>query len=564
MKLPPECLVELDRIPAVSVTTISGDAVARKLQAISDLRDRECAEELEGFPWLREAMWFLSWQSQQPGGLGLSREAALTLRTLAEGVPQTVTAELEREIVSRATGTAAWIQYALAATRVIPEHLANACQTPGRPFILGADSLWQWDHDSLLEILGDGAVGVLGLTPEKLPGDWFLGSLLTVLQLAMADQAKAAHASIAPTSVSRLLFDELDFALRERRPVAIHGSARHGKTDSLAAWVSARPGLARLVTVPPGQRERDMLVAMADALGISHTPTTTPLQLSAQVAYALKWGRLFLVFDEAHNLWPPATNRHTVPKRLNFIRDLVLDKVGCGCAFVSTPQSYKRIREDFLERTGYAIEQWDGRVGAPLCLPNELPKEDLAAVGLHLCPEIGEQQLWYLVDLAVASEGYLGRMVRFLQRAAGIARQSGRTVPNLSDIEAAVLRETGVAAVEILALAAARIATPPVPKPARHPTRTATTRSTNARGWSLAGLVSRAGRSISGGLEFTTRSTGSSGSTFSLPQPVRSRSRCCLIWASAWPRARPSGCRRFAPTRMPRRSPAVPMLRWSV
>lgn len=522
MKPAADLQAELARIPAVSPAPISGDAVARKLQAVFDLRDSECAEELEGFPWLRAAMWFLQWQSQQPGGLGqwwrttllrhpecvgsaairqllaappsldtavrvwlalprqaraglgLSPAAAMALRTLADGGPSPSIPEICREVVVKATGLAAWRQCAAAAMRFIPEHLANACQTPGRPFFLGDDTLANWGCDEIFDLIGNGnSPSVLGTTPENLTGDWLLGDLPGLLQLAMADQAKAAQSAIAPTSVSRLLFGELDFAQRERRPVVIHGSARHGKTESLGAWVAARPGTARLITVPPGQRERDMLVAMADALGISHTPTTSPLQLGAQVAYVVKWGRLFLVFDEAHNLWPAATSRHAVPKRLNFVRDLVLDKARCGCAFVATRQSYHRSREDFLQRTGYAIEQWDGRVGSPLALPEELPNEDLAAVGRHLCPEIGKLELQLLVSLAVASEGYLGRLDRFLHRARFLAREQGRSAPNLQDIEAAVLRETGQTVQDILAPEATR---GPGPGVAPSPKRPATGR----------------------------------------------------------------------------------------
>jgi len=339
MNLPPSCLAYLDTLPAAcSPAPIAGDAVARKLQGIHDQRDTECAEELAGFPWLREAMWFLQYQSHQPGGLALwwrkvlrrhagqiapawVRQAlgnAVTLelaKALWRAVPRDARAEFGlgptacvalrdaaagwaadpkdesvcREIVGKVTPEAVWKICASRAASQLPVALARACQQPGECFPFEGIGCSAADG-SFLENLCDAPVRhALGITDPGLTGGWYLPEPLALLRAALAEQVAEAKATIAPTSVAALLFGELGFALQERRPVMIHGSARYGKTESLRAWIEARPGMARLVTVPPNQRERDMLAAMADALGISHTPTTTTLQLRSLVSYVVRW-----------------------------------------------------------------------------------------------------------------------------------------------------------------------------------------------------------------------------------------------------------------------------------
>ena len=72
---------------------------------------------------------------------------------------------------------------------------------------------------------------------------------------------------MADPKVSRVRPKELDLAIQHRVPVPIMGDARCGKTKVVSVWTAMRPSCARVVTVPPSNRDFDFYVAHADGFG---------------------------------------------------------------------------------------------------------------------------------------------------------------------------------------------------------------------------------------------------------------------------------------------------------
>jgi hypothetical protein len=229
----------------------------------------------------------------------------------------------------------------------------------------------------------------------------------------------------------------LDFARSQNVPVPIVGDSRFGKTTAVSAWCKMRPGLARLVTVPESNRERDFFAAHADALGIGHHTKTTNQGLKRWVEFVHRHSGLFLVYDEAHMLVPVSYHKATPPRRLNWVRFQVIDR-GRGCAFFSTPQSYRETLDAYVKKTGYCMEQWLGRLAPAVVLPESLDSADVLAVARIHFPDVPEPYLKLISARAMQSEGYLKNMELCVKRALFLAGEHGRSKPDLADVKAAI------------------------------------------------------------------------------------------------------------------------------
>jgi hypothetical protein len=201
--------------------------------------------------------------------------------------------------------------------------------------------------------------------------------------------------------------------------------------------VAFRPGLARLVTVPDSNRERDFFAAHADAFGIEYGPGATTAELKRQVEFVHRHSGLFLIYDEAHYLVPVSYHKATPPRRLNWVRCQVIDR-GLGCAFFATPQSYRETLDAYVKKTGYCMEQWLGRMAPPVVLPESLDSADVLAVARNHFPDVPEPYLKLISARAMQSEGYLKNVEICVKRARFLAGEHGRRAPALADVQDAI------------------------------------------------------------------------------------------------------------------------------
>ena len=318
-----------------------------------------------------------------------------------------------------------------------------------------------------------------------LPTGYFAG-LLPALFAAMHRHTARVEKEIGQTSVKEKVFQRMNFAADKNFPVMILGDARIGKTASVSTWCKMRPGRARLVTIPEGGRDWDFFAAHADALGIPYTTATSERVLKRAVEFVLAHTRLFLVYDEFHYSLPVRYTRRSVPHRLNWIRSHVVDR-GLGCAFFATRQTFNSTMGKFVQETAYQMEQWIGRIAAPLVLASTLEPTDLLNITHAKFPAVDGDVLEMIVGRCVTREEtearqagqrtaegaalrYLNQVVSYAQ---WLAEKAGTDI-TLEHVEAAWLETVGG---EGLPVAAAPARAPcelaaSAPRPPRAPRQT--------------------------------------------------------------------------------------------
>lgn len=371
---------------------------------LADLRRRDDWPALQSaHPRLVEMLWFLQAQSRLPGGL-----VALANRLVDE---------FPERFIASAPDTLPW----LAEIRE-----SEGIETPlddGKE--LARTGLGSLFHD-----------WCEAKTYHAIPCPRYCPTLETLLIEFMDQVEGKVRQTVASTAIARTVYRELEFAITQTVPVPIIGESRFGKTTAVAAWCEMRPGRARLVTVPNTNRERDFIEAHADAFGIEYTAGTSVSRLKELVQFVLRHSGLFLVYDEAHALVPTNYTRNTPPNRLNWVRCEVIDR-GLGCAFFATPQSYHQTLAQYTATTGYKMEQWLGRIGRPVVLPEFIGPEDLLAVARNNFPDVSDVLLELTCSRAMRTGSPLQTIELLARRARFLASEAGRSGVSLDDIQEA-------------------------------------------------------------------------------------------------------------------------------
>lgn len=257
--------------------------------------------------------------------------------------------------------------------------------------------------------------------------------LIETLFAFMDHHAREAAGQIAETVITKAVFRELKYALESRKSVALVGESRFGKTKAVSTFCEMFPGRARLVTVPESNREADLTRAHADAFGIDYTPGAPNPALKDKVEFVLRHAGVMIVYDESHFLVPISYHKNTPPRRLDWVRNKVVDR-GVPCAFFATPQSYDQTLEQYVKTTSYRLEQWVGRIAPTVILSDVIPVEEVVAVARKNFPELTEDQLQEIADRAILSDGYLKSIELSGSRALFIARERGHAKPSTKDV----------------------------------------------------------------------------------------------------------------------------------
>jgi Mg-chelatase subunit ChlI len=118
------------------------------------------------------------------------------------------------------------------------------------------------------------------------------------------------------------------------------------------------------------------------------------------------------------------------------VRTEIVDR-GLPLAVVVTPQSFLPAVNRFVKKTGYAMEQFFGRNYRAVQLPSELEEADMVAVARIHFPEMGDDYLALIADLARLSENYLQAVEAIAKLARYIARREKHRRITVDDIQAA-------------------------------------------------------------------------------------------------------------------------------
>ncbi len=249
------------------------------------------------------------------------------------------------------------------------------------------------------------------------------------------------------------------YGLAQSKPVLveIQGLERLGKTISLRHHFLRHMDCAAWIDSPVGRTEIDWLRALAAGFGVGAGGTALkPSQLRPRLEACLGPGKIeLLVLDEAHKLLPRDLRQR--PDRLEDLRSY-LDRFGVSVILGTTPQFAQMVSAMVtLADTGESFWRPGQHIGRRQAydLPETLRDEDLAAIASWHAPSLTERMVCELVTWAKTDPGYIGTMVKIIERAAHQADGGKITQGELEDAKGFVTREARQAA--LAAAGAAKI-----------------------------------------------------------------------------------------------------------
>ena len=265
---------------------------------------------------------------------------------------------------------------------------------------------------------------------------WWFDDLRAALHIYRSQHIAFASGCIAHTSISKRIFEDLDYTAHCRGLVIIEGDQRTGKSTAAKNWCDNHPGQAVYIKLGVGNDDATFFRSIAKALGTAASLARKPTEMQMKIEDALQEGHLVLVLDEAHFLFAQTQRPRSAPSRLDWIRTALVD-FNVGVALISTPQ-FERSCALYEKTLQWNAKQIRGRVKLHTILPTELPPEDSTAVARKMAPQASESSLMRLVGFAQASDDYLARIERLTQRADFFAFRDGRAVAGREDIKRAL------------------------------------------------------------------------------------------------------------------------------
>ena len=243
------------------------------------------------------------------------------------------------------------------------------------------------------------------------------------------------HSEFTRTSISDLVFEALNRCLETRRMVVVQGNSRIGKSTAAEAWANAHLGECRHVSLSGILGQSNLFRQLSQALGLASTYAQKAFEMHARVADCLQRSRLMLVIDEAHFLFPQQDRIYSHPKLIDWL-DTDLCNRGVPVALIATPQFTSRLRE-VERRTGWASDQFKGRLGWFKELPAAPNEQDLFAVAGKLIPAADQNMLRFLVGYSLTTKRYFPAIIDLVEDARLLAKKEGRDQLAFSDIERA-------------------------------------------------------------------------------------------------------------------------------
>lgn len=354
-----------------------------------------------------EVIMFIQWASHQPGGLKRLANA-IEKRLLAEDATYN---RHRREWPGR-------MQEAMEALSVPEDEGWRRPWTP-RPRVDAIPTVGA-DESKISELLFDHCINPksreLNLFGASIP-------LAEALRSEMVAQSEGEGSKIAETEISRQVVECLDYALESNALVLIEGDARIGKSFAARNWCQRRPGLVRYVQVPSSNDEKAFHRKIAEAVGVSCSASKKGLEIRERVESAVQGVKLMLVLDEAHYLWPQVNTRVARPKRINWIMTELVN-YGVPVALITT-QQFTNDQQRVEKNTGWASEQFIGRIAHYRKLPRELSHNDLKAVARFHVPEGAGTIHEALACYATISRSYVAGIEHVVRRARFEAQRAG-------------------------------------------------------------------------------------------------------------------------------------------
>lgn len=322
-----------------------------------------------------------------------------------------------------------------AAADEIENVLAELCANPRVTIRLpeDAESELQFEAERRALVAAIEHDGINGI--ETVGQRWFYDLAGALLEYQDRYEAGVAR-EFVQTSISKVVFEALDYGLHSRKMVLIEGNSGVGKTESVKAWCAMHQGRARHVSLSGICNRTSFFRALARALGVGVGAGYSAAKTQARVEDFVERARLMLVVDEGQYLFPQQERVNAPPELVNWLITSCQNK-GAPVAVVATKE-FARRRQIVERQTAWSSEQLARR---NTCFPlPELPtKGDLEAVARKLLPaNAGPKTVGYLVGYAMQSGRFLTGLGDVVSDARMLAEADGREGFTSADIERAV------------------------------------------------------------------------------------------------------------------------------
>lgn len=316
-------------------------------------------------------------------------------------------------------------------------HLRRLADVSARPTSYSSEEFVRFCREAARDHLAE-HLERLCLDPAvPIDGRWYFPNLIPTIRSHFQQGAKLVRQRIADTAITRQVFDALDYTTAGDGITLIQGLARTGKTFAIKAWCEQRPGLARYVQVPPTNDDISFFRRIAEALGISSGLSMKGIQLREWVERTVRAAKLIICFDEAHNLLSQDYRCRKRTSRISWVMNELINS-GVPVAMCVTPQ-FIADKARIQERTGWAWEQFDGRIGHLAALDEILSLADLKAVARIHLPESSADAIHGVATYAQGSSSYVAGIEHVAKRARYIAQRAGRTSVSTADVKEAIL-----------------------------------------------------------------------------------------------------------------------------
>jgi len=380
----------------------------------------------------RRLMWYLQAISQEPDGLKAFAQRAIASHFDRLGTPGMHESALRQETVFRGQDL----------KRIEDEldPLESLSRLDGRDRPHDKRRLdWATGEELIKRCMEEASslpallAGISRKGPFHYQASWFKDLEGAIFDTMESDSERLLQ-SIASTSISKRIFDALDYLSEAGGLSIIYGSERIGKTAAADAYTRAKPHRARIISLQAASNETSFFHEIGRALGCGWLTGITITHVKNRIAEALSNRDLMLIFDEAHNLFG-TTARGSV-RRLEFIRTAFTNQ-GVPVCLIMTPQFVNRMNS--IEKVSdFNFNQLRGRVTEFLKLPDKPTREDLVAVAKHLLPECDANSLRALVEYARGSEYHFQAISKTAAKAQFLAKRDGSISVSFDHVSEAI------------------------------------------------------------------------------------------------------------------------------
>ncbi len=264
---------------------------------------------------------------------------------------------------------------------------------------------------------------------------WYFAGIVDALRGHCVQWDQDRRKGVVVTAVGRKVIDAIEYSPRTRRILLLEGLTRTGKSTAGRNECEARPGLRRIIEVPPGNDETSFYRHLLRCLGEGSLSQYKAHELRERLERILLSGGLVIVLDEVHRLWPQQTERRFgFPKRIEWVR--FMSDQGVHFVLLSTPQFIDELKAK-KDEARWESGQLQGRLFYER-LPDRLSNDEVKAVAAAQIPEADRETIEAIVDYANRSAQYLAAVETIADKARYIASKDGRDTAIAEDFADAI------------------------------------------------------------------------------------------------------------------------------